>query len=81
MIEIKDIIFVKIDETDYRVTDREITLAEDIRIDEINPYESTDSDEESESDNEKSYFSGSNESDSDDQITYENEYKLIIRSK
>jgi len=48
------------------VTDKKITLAEDIGINEINPYEPIDSNEESESGNEKSHFCGSNESDSDD---------------
>jgi len=59
MTEIEDIIFVKIDETDYRVTDKEITLVENIRTDEIDPYELINS-------NEESHSSESNESDSDD---------------
>ncbi len=80
-IEIKDVTFVKINETDYRMTDREIALAEDIRTDEIDPYEPTDNDEESESGNEKSHSNGNNKSDSDDQTTYESEYRLVTRSK
>jgi len=63
------------------VTDKEIALVEDIGTDEIDPYELIDSNEESESDNEKLYFSKSNKSDSDDQTTYESEYKLVKKLK
>ena len=72
--EIEDVTFVKVDETDYRVTDSEIALAENIGTDEIDPYEQTD-DEESDS-------SGSNaESDDNDQTMYESEQGLVRRSK
>ena len=48
------------------MTNKEIVLVEDIRTDEIDPYELIDSNEESESDNEESYSSKSNESNSGD---------------
>jgi len=63
------------------VTDKEIALVENIRTDEINPYEPINSDEKSESDNEESHSSGSNKSDNNDQTTYESEYKLVKKSK
>ncbi len=63
------------------MTDKEIALAEDIGTDEINPYKPINSDEESESGNEESHSSENNKSDSDDQITYESEHKLVKRPK
>src|SRR5450755_1179102 len=72
--EIKDVTFVKVDETDYRVTDSNIALTENIGTDEIDPYEQTD-DEESDS-------SGSNaESDNDNQTMYESEQGLVRKPK
>ena len=79
--EIEDVTFVKIDETDYRVTDKEIALTKDIGTDEIDSYELIDSDEESESGNEELHSSGSNESDNDDQTTYKSEHGLVTKSK
>jgi hypothetical protein len=72
--EIENVTFVKVDETDYRVTDSEIALTKNIGTDEIDPYEQT-GDEESDS-------SGNNaESDNDNQTIYESEQGLIRRPK
>jgi len=45
MIKIENVTFVKIDETDHKVTDSEIVLVKDIEIDKINQYKLISDDE------------------------------------
>ena len=69
--KVEDVTFVKIDESDCRMTDSEIELIEDIGTDEIDPYEPSSSDDESDS-------SGSED---EDQVTYESEQGPVRRPK